>query len=585
MHSHSESSFHAANRLRRSVLYSAALLLLPQCSGHPDASRDEPNQDASRDQETDVGIDPPDAATSDAPANAVDAPADAIDALADAVDAPADTGADSSGEEAAPVCDPTADPKDAPCAVDDAYGVFVASSGADDASGSKTQPLRTIAEGVALAVRSGRSRVFLCQGRYRESVALGSAHGDVSLYGGFDCIAGWTWTGAVVEVTAEGSLPALRIDGPTMPIAIEDVSLTTIDAVGQDANGAGLSSIAAWLSKATVTMQRVSLIAGRGADGGAGADGAASPNYPVDEPSAPSGSAYSYYPPALGAGGVNMCLRAPGGAMSQGGTGGNPGDPVTAAGYPGAAGSSVPPAPLAGGMTGLDGAGGDPTGSASCEAGDGDPGANGSAGPAGAMAASYGVLSVSGWAPSAGNAGGFGAAGQGGGGGGGEPYYMFGATFGGSGGGAGGCGGAGGDGGQGGGASFALVSIGSSVTLAACTLLASSGGRGGAGGAGQPGQAGGQGGPGGCGSTGGPGASGAGGSGGGGGTGGSSVAIAYQGPIPVYDSNTVLSVGGPGPEGIGGPPGPGVTTAGQVGLDGAPGSAGRGGASSLVLGL
>jgi hypothetical protein len=510
-----------------------------------------------------------------------DAAFDGFPALGAALDAAPDADADGACESEAstPACDPTADPKDAPCAVDETYGVFVASSGTDDASGSKTEPLRTLAQGIALAARSGRSRVFVCQGRYSESVSLGGSPGDISLYGGLDCVQGWLWTGGPVQVTAQGPHSALRVDATTAAVTIEDVSFTAPDAVGQDGSGSGLSSIAAWISGATVTLRRVALIAGKGGDGATGADGLSTPNYPVDQPTAPAGAAYIYAPPALGAGGTNTCLLLPG-ASSQGGAGGGPGGGAMLAGYPGSPGSVAPAAVLSGASSVYDGAGGlaSPLG-----CGLGDPGANGSAGPAGQMAMTFGVLTQSGWNPSPGGLGGFGQPGQGGGGGAGEPYFSMGATFGGGGGGAGGCGGTGGGGGRGGGASFALVSIQSAVSLFASTLITADGGQGGLGGAGQPAQAGGMGAQGACG--GGAGGNGAGGSGGGGGTGGVSVTIAYRGTLPVYDADTSITFGDPGTEGPGGAPGPGATSAGQVGLDGVQGNYGRGGLATPVLSL
>jgi hypothetical protein len=48
-------------------------------------------------------------------------------------------------------CDPRGDPQVARCALANAYGVFVAASGADDTGGTEGDPFRTIGEGVALA--------------------------------------------------------------------------------------------------------------------------------------------------------------------------------------------------------------------------------------------------------------------------------------------------------------------------------------------------------------------------------------------------------------------------------------------------
>jgi hypothetical protein len=539
--------------------------------------------DATAEGDVDGQVDAPVDGAIDGPLEtSVDAPVDAaidamvLDATGGAANDVSDAAPDGAGD--AP-CDPSADPRDAPCTVNEAFGVFVATSGTDDATGTRAEPLRTVTQGISLAARSGRSRVFVCQGEYSESVSLGGVQGDVSLYGGLDCIDGWSWTGAPAQVTAQGPSNALVVDSSS-EITIEDFSFTAPDAIGQDGAGAGLSSIAAWLTNATVTFRRVTFIAGKGADGAPGTAGDAAPNYPVGQTAAPSGTPYDYSLAALGAGGVNSCSL--GGALSQGGAGGSPGDPSTLAGYPGGPGSAVP-APL-GASSPYDGAGGAPPAQGcTLGAGAGDPGASGAAGPAGVSSTTYGVLLASGWVPSSGGAGGFGNPGQGGGGGAGEPFFAMGATFGGGGGGAGGCGGAGGGGGQGGGASFALVSIQSLVAFFDCSLITSDGGQGGAGGAGQPGQAGGLGAPGTCG--GGPGGNGAGGSGGAGGTGGISVGIVYQERIPVLDSQTSFTFGAAGAGGLGGAPGPLATTAGEPGVDGAPGQDGLGGLALAVLNL
>ncbi len=471
----------------------------------------------------------------------------------------------------------------ASCALVQTYGVFVAGSGADNAPGTAAAPLRTIAEGVAQAARQRKPRVFICQGHYGESVTLGGAAGDISLYGGLGCIGGWSWTGGLVDVVAPISLPALRIGPTTAAITVEDVSLTASDAVGQDASGAGNSAVAVRVESATVIFRRVTFFAGKGADGAPGKAGASLPNYPVDQPAAPPGLPFSYSPFVLGAGGVNACVYDS--ASSEGGVGGAPGDRATPDGYPGGAGSAAPSASLALLSSLYNGVGGAP--SADCQPGTGigNPGANGLPGLSGATATSYGTLLADAWQPSAGQFGGNGLPGQGGGGGAGEPFGASSAIFGGNGGGAGGCGGTGGGGGQGGGASFALVSFQSSVSLSSSTLIASDGGQGGPGGAGQVGQAGGLGGSGSCPGAGGAGGNGAGGSGGGGGTGGLSVGIAYRGTLPVYDTNTTIVFGAPGTEGVGGPPGAHAVTPGQIGLVGAPGTYGHGGLAAAVANL
>ncbi len=444
-------------------------------------------------------------------------------------------------------CDPLGDPQIAPCALSETYGVFVAASGADDNSGTAAAPLRTVSEGLAQALRSGKPRVFVCQGHYGESLTIGGAQGDISIYGGLGCIGGWSWTGGLVEVVTPTSLPALRVGSTTAPVTVEDVSLIASDAVGQDGDGAGNSAVAAWVNAATVTFLRVTFFAGKGADGAPGEDGATIPNYPADEPAAPPGLPFNYSPFVLGAGGVNACVYDS--ARSQGGVGGAPGDRAALAGYPGGPGNAAPSASLALLSNLFNGSGGTPSADCAPGTGLGNPGANGFAGAGGRTATSYGTLFPSAWEASAGQRGGNGNPGQGGGGGAGEPFGPSSAIFGGNGGGAGGCGGTGGAGGQGGGASFALVSAQSAISLLSCTLVVSDGGQGGAGGAGQIGQSGGLGSAGSCPGAGGAGGNGAGGSGGGGGTGGLSVGIVYQGTVPTYDTNTTIVLGAPGVEG------------------------------------
>jgi hypothetical protein len=562
----------SASLCLRAVAVTFAVFVFSACEDGPPRSRLSCSADGAA----------PDGAMEDGGEDCfVDAEPSDGDASANGDDAPSEAGVSPAPESGS--CDPLADPQAAPCAIADTYGVFVAASGADNGAGSAASPLRTIAEGVAAAQRAGKFKVFVCQGRYGESLALGGTHGDISIYGGLGCIAGWSWTGGLVDVAAPTSLAALRIDPTTNPVTVEDLSLTAIDAVGQDASGAGNSAIAAWASGATVTFRRVTFFAGKGADGAPGKEGALRPNYPASQPAAPPGLPFTYAPFALGAGGVNPCVFDA--ASSQGGLGGAPGDRVATAGYPGGGGSSAPSSPLASQSSINNGVGGLPSADCQPAAGAGHPGANGLWGAAGAMAPTYGTLFPGGWVPTSGQFGGDGSPGQGGGGGAGEPFSPSAAIFGGAGGGAGGCGGTGGGGGQGGGASFALVSLQSSVTLFSSTLIASDGGQGGTGGPGQAGQAGGMGGSGSCSGAGGPGGNGAGGSGGGGGTGGLSVALAYQGTLPTYDATTTLVVGAPGPEGIGGPPGTHAVTPGQVGIDGAPGIYGRGGLASLVQSL
>jgi hypothetical protein len=552
----------------------------------------------------------------------VDAQSDA-DANGPSADAATD-GAHDAGSEQVPTCDPTAAPKDNPCVLGDAYGVFVASGAADgqaaagDASttstngdGSMAKPYDTI--GQALAHLGTTRRIYVCNGAYNEQVRITTT---VSMYGGLSCDpeAGglvWSYVGGSAELNSPSGAYALSVVGPAaMNVDAGDANLDTDDAgieAGADAGlggpvviadmtfnapsatTAGDSSLGAFIVSAAVTLQRVTLHAGSGADGAAGANGAAVPNYVGAAP--PGGGQVlgtGGFATSAGVGGSNQCILFGSSVGGDGGVGCS-----LDAGF-GTAGSGDPPAPVT--VAGRDGL---PWMAALPDGGEtmtNDPGADGIARDGGSPGSGYGVLSVSGWTPSAGGDGAAGSPGQGGAGAT-DPLANSNcnapiASIGGGGGGSGGCGGAGGHGGGGGGASVALATFGSMVDLQACILTASSGGTGGAGGAGQDGQAGGPGGddpatsfdhaP------GAPGGNGAGGSGGAGGTGGISVGVLDQGGQVMVDPSTMqsMTIGSPGAGGAAGPAGraPGGAIL-MSGSDGNPGAAGAPGTATSVLSL
>jgi hypothetical protein len=504
-------------------------------------------------------------------AAAADAGIDVYPPMADEADAGSGANGDVqdafewSNEVDALPCTADKSPSDQPCLVDEAFGIFVSAAGNDAAGGIKSEPTKTVTEGIARALATGKTRVYICQGIYGEQVVLDAKHDGVSLYGGFDCLQGWAWTGGKTQIVGPAFLSALRVDSTTKTPTIEDLAFVATDAAGQDANGNGNSSVAALVHGASVRLRRVSLIAGNGADGTAGADGAAQPNYPTSMPTAATGLTASTQGSA-GQGATSQCAS----GSSQGGAG------AINQSSAGGAGTATPAPPPA--AAPYDGAGGRWSATANKSAG--DPGAPGGAGSGGAAATGYGTLSASGWVPSAGGDGQVGNPGQGSGGGG---YVLSMGVLGNLwlsiGGEAGGCGGAEGKGGGGGGASIALASVDAALTLTSCTLQTAAGGNGGAGGNGQDGQ---QGGPA---AANGAGGNGAGGSGGAGGTAGISVAIAYHGVMPNYDSATQITVGQAGAAGKPGTKGLHGGPANQPGEDGNPGAGGLRGiaASALVF--
>lgn len=491
------------------------------------------------------------------------------------------------------LCDPTGDPKDESCVLDDAYGVFVAApldghagpdageAGTPSGDGTMSSPYTTI--GQALANLGSKTRVYVCNGVYGEQVSITTA---VSVYGGLSCPTGsadavWRYAGGSAQVSSPSAAYALSVTSVSSgAVTVEDMSFAA-----PDATAPGTSSIAALVSSSSVNMMRVTLSAGRGANGAAGADGSVAANY---SGAAPVGGAQAwttinglFSPESGGTGSANQCKTS---GTSAGGNGALGCATAAAMGTPGSA-NPEPPVTTPGG-DGLPM--GSPLPGDAGVVSSNDPGADGQAGSGGVAAPAqvYGALAASGWTPSPGGSGAAGNPGQGGAGAT-DPLYgqcaVAAQDIGGGGGGAGGCGGAGGMGGGGGGASIALATLDSTVTLTACTLNVSGAGTGGAGGAGQDGQGGAAGGDdmsfSGMHAAGAAGGNGAGGAGGAGGTGGISVSILESGSTVMVNmaataSASLGAAGAGGAAGLAGRHGVGILPTGVDGNSGASGSAG-----------
>lgn len=416
-------------------------------------------------------------------------------------------------------CDLNAELADG-CAPKEDAAIYVAVDGDDRAPGTAAEPVQTLANALELASARG-GVVIACGGTYAENLSLTQG---VRLLGGFSCDQRrWSrQSTARASVAPESGVP-LTILGVAFPIEIAD-----FDFVASDAQAAGESSIAAFVAASLrVTLRRVTLSAGAGADG---TNGSLTP-YDFSELDLRGNNATSSTTAAQ-----KLCT-CPGGVVTRGGAGGAQDQN----------GGSGAPAYK---VLADDGKGGDTT--LACSAG-----GAGIAGGVGADAAyalgaeKLGTLSIAGWLPAPGSDAADGKPGQGGGGGAGK------ANGGGGGGGCGACGGHGGGAGSGGGASIALLSLNSPVQLRACSLSSARAGNGGAGVPGQAAQA--TAGPGGSGYSAGcsGGKGGAAGKGGasGGGAGGVSLGVGYSGKKPLLDAQSQVQLGSPGVAGDGGEPG------------------------------
>ncbi|MDP9035866.1 MAG: hypothetical protein M3O50_13780, partial [Myxococcota bacterium] len=233
-------------------------------------ARDEYRTDGTGDSLAEAALDVLVGTLPDAPREArADAQADSARDTATGATADAAKGAVADASGAGPPCNGTADPKDTPCVIDDAYGVFVSGSGADGAAGTMADPLKTISAGIARAVKVGKTRVYACRGSYAESVVLDSAHDGLEIYGGFVCVGGWRWTGEKAQVQPE-SAPryALRVESTTKPTLLQDLAFASGDPRSSVGQSVAPSSVAAFVQGTSLlTLVRVQLHAGAGAYG------------------------------------------------------------------------------------------------------------------------------------------------------------------------------------------------------------------------------------------------------------------------------------------------------------------------------
>ncbi|HKO51004.1 MAG TPA: hypothetical protein VJV79_25020 [Polyangiaceae bacterium] len=449
-----------------------------------------------------------------------------------------------------PACDGSLSPDLDPCVIADGYGLFVSPDGDDpSADGTQAHPFATLT--AALASITKIKRVYLCAADYEEPATI-EIPDRVSIYGGFTCN-GETWK-------YDSPLPAHLLPKSPIGATIADAKVGVliqdlrIDALNAE-DGAGASSFGLMINSSQgVALKRVEIRAGKGGKGKAGTDGAPIPD------AIPSGEAQKGKAAECGTSTMLLDGASAVGVQctSQGGKGGDgtkgtqnqmSADRDGKSGFPGASNGTVA------------------SQSANASGGDGKEGMAGIPGMLGSAAPSAGAFTDGGYVVASGGDGSSGQPGQGGGGG--ASSFAGPACVGASGGagGMGGCGGTPGTGGGGGGASVALFSWNSSVSLDTCVLVAREGGAGGNAGKGREGGAGEDGGKGGAGNAtnqvgvggkGGAGGNGGNGGSGAGGTGGSSVALVWNGTMPVEKNTPVFQFAQkPAPGGLGG----------QLGLD------------------
>ncbi|CAN5923636.1 hypothetical protein BH11MYX3_BH11MYX3_33550 [soil metagenome] len=485
-------------------------------------------------------------------------------------------------------------------------GIFVAGGGANSGTCGLTKgtPCQTISFGIVRGVQSGRPNVYVQAGTYNEVVVLLNG---VNVWGGYDF--NWqrgpysntanrvTVTGGQDTTTGgDGEYLTVRAHDLIVPVTMADLVLQgpTAQGIGGSSGRDGRSSYVVHAKAAMLTLSRVQIAAGNGANGGTGAAGTDA--VLVDAQGFMTGGTggngdqfTTCNSSSRGGGGgaaTNSCGASPSARAMNGGAGGQGGTMDTSCPFSLSArgGDNGVDASFVSGVFGLHGNGG--SGGSSCGQttnGNGGTIVNGGGGTA-STGGYLGGTSALYWYAHGGNAGGTGQNGSGGGGGGGGGGCDNGTDAYGAGGGGGGAGGCaargGGTGGGGGGGSFGIFAVGTStLSVESCDLVRGTGGSGGQGGSGGRGQSGV--GSGSCGSfhpgsatpgNGGAGAHGGHGGGGGGGSGGRAVGIVNSTDSSVSGSCS-QSQGAPGGAGGGGASAPNAPAAERDGNNGAAGDA------------
>src|ERR1700733_13661721 len=258
-------------------------------------------------------------------------------------------------------------PVDAECGTLPCVAVYVAGSGNDASTGTRTMPLKTIAAGIAMAAQVNPPLdVYVQAGTYAETLQMKSG---VTIYGGFDT----TWTRVATATTEiDGASPAIPFDQISALTALDQVTVTSPNATAPS----GSSVAIVVTSSSMIELRDVTVEPGTGAAGTDGVDGAIGAiggggglgGDGVEH----SGSIFcSSSPlPVGGAGGASSCGRTGGQGGSPGvntGAGSTGGDGVVSAqsgGFGGASGQTGSPGAggLAGGL-GVAGTGGIQVGS------------------------------------------------------------------------------------------------------------------------------------------------------------------------------------------------------------------------------
>ncbi len=161
-----------------------------------------------------------------------------------------------------PACPTGGVPSENSKLITDDYAVFVSPLGKDRATGTKSDPLKSLTQGLARALQQGK-QLYICEGNYAEPLALQKPEQGTGkyfgVYGGFACN-DWHYNGSRVHVKPASGV-ALNI------VEAKKIHIEDIEFEAPSADSPGESSIVVWIEKSKVTLIRVKLQAGDGKEG------------------------------------------------------------------------------------------------------------------------------------------------------------------------------------------------------------------------------------------------------------------------------------------------------------------------------
>ncbi|MBV8760880.1 MAG: hypothetical protein JO257_26535, partial [Deltaproteobacteria bacterium] len=175
-------------------------------------------------------------------------------------------GNEGNGTDAAPADAPAGQDSDNTCGGLPCEAIYVAPNGKDTATGTRSDPLKTIGAGITKAsMHVPAVGVYVQVGDYSEQVAMKAG---VDVFGGYDTSWMMAASGATTIVGPAGG--AVTVDGITVATALHHVTIKSADATG-----AGASSIAVLVSGGSkmITLESCTVLAGAGAKGTDAGDG------------------------------------------------------------------------------------------------------------------------------------------------------------------------------------------------------------------------------------------------------------------------------------------------------------------------